>query len=92
MNYLKILIKTSYSRNYLEQQKKEIETELTRNPELTQVKSKINNIDDIETHLEIVVWTLNNQMINQELEKNILTKIRTILGVQFILSIEAIYQ
>jgi predicted transposase YdaD len=91
MKYFTVLVKTHYSRLFLDEQQKNILVELKKTPELKEVKARVLTINNIETDLEIAIWPLNGQMINQELKNNILSMIKLILGDQFILSIEINY-
>jgi hypothetical protein len=92
MEYFTTLIKTNYTRLYLEQQQKVILEELKKTPEFKKVKTRIlNTSNNIETSLELAIWPLNGQRINEKLKGHIFSSVKIILGEQFILSIESSY-
>lgn len=91
MKYCTTLIKTNYKRSYLEQKQKVILDELKKTPEFKEVKTRILNTNNIETSLELAIWSLNEQAINEKLKAHIFSSIKLILGEQFILSIESNY-
>lgn len=88
MTYFTVLTKTGYSKTFIDQQQKEILRLLKKVPDLMNPKARTLNSNNSGTDLEIAIWPLNGQMINQEVKKYILASITSALGEQLILPIE----
>lgn len=88
MSHKTIIVKTHYSRTYLESKKENLIKEIEKNPELKKVKIIILWCGDIENDLKIGIWSFNGQLNNEQGSNNVSSKIREILGQEFIQSIE----
>ena len=89
MAHKTILVKTHYSRTYLESQKENLIKEIKNLSELKKVELIILWRSNIENDLKIVIWPFNGQLNNeQEFNINVSSKIKEILGKKFILSVE----
>ena len=89
MSYKTVVVKTHYSRTYLESQKENLIKEIKNLSELKRVEIIILWRSNIENDLKIGIWPFNGQLNNeQEFNINVSSKIKEILGKKFILSVE----